>query len=424
MGDSVKHPEHYNDGKIEVWDFIEDKKLGFNTGNAIKYICRAGKKDPTKTVEDLKKAIEYLNKEIEIKGGKVVEKEDNTNFFRIGEILFYRANKSFRDLDINDWRKIATELGLDLDGDFVKVVDYGWTFVFISHDNCLNDKLFSGRNFFKVAFSCKSELYVNVIDILGFSKDVPYTTYTGFTPRCSGRYPWGENDPEEAKKWLDDVHTLINRGWGEKDIANLYGLSRAGFRDRKSKYHEVINQHDKDIALQNNLLICTEQDNYFKWNMLRWNKIFNYYNLSALAPCEFFITFIGHKEYIVSNKDYSDRFYNKTIGVDVSIDYRSFTLKDDPYKTRFEIPKLVLPDSKYEKLVELLHDSDVLEHIDHLTVGNILDIIDFYDTVNRLKSDKFTDTQIANIMGIGSVILLRSMMDKCYKIKQEARWLS
>ena len=48
MNDPVNHPSHYTDGKIEVLDFIEDKKLNYHRGNAIKYICRAGKKDPEK----------------------------------------------------------------------------------------------------------------------------------------------------------------------------------------------------------------------------------------------------------------------------------------------------------------------------------------------------------------------------------------
>ena len=60
--DNVNHPSHYNDGKIEVIDFIEDKKLGFCLGNAIKYICRAGKKDKNKEVEDIQKSIWYLNR--------------------------------------------------------------------------------------------------------------------------------------------------------------------------------------------------------------------------------------------------------------------------------------------------------------------------------------------------------------------------
>ena len=63
--DNVNHPDHYNHGKIEVIDFIEDKELGFHLGNAVKYISRAGRKNPDKTVEDLKKAVWYINRQIE-----------------------------------------------------------------------------------------------------------------------------------------------------------------------------------------------------------------------------------------------------------------------------------------------------------------------------------------------------------------------
>lgn len=62
--DAVNHPSHYTDGKIEVIDFIEDKGLNFHRGCAVKYIARAGKKNPDKEVEDLQKAVWYLNREI------------------------------------------------------------------------------------------------------------------------------------------------------------------------------------------------------------------------------------------------------------------------------------------------------------------------------------------------------------------------
>lgn len=63
--DNINHPSHYTDGNIEVMDFIEDKQLNFARGNVIKYVSRAGKKDPNKELEDLKKAMWYLNREIE-----------------------------------------------------------------------------------------------------------------------------------------------------------------------------------------------------------------------------------------------------------------------------------------------------------------------------------------------------------------------
>lgn len=62
--DPVNCPSHYTDGKIEVIEYIEDKKLGFCLGNAIKYISRAGKKDPDKTIQDLRKAIWYIERRI------------------------------------------------------------------------------------------------------------------------------------------------------------------------------------------------------------------------------------------------------------------------------------------------------------------------------------------------------------------------
>lgn len=67
--DPVNHPSHYTDGKIEVIDFIEDKKLGFCLGNAVKYISRAGKKDKDKEIEDLKKAMWYIERRIKQLGG-------------------------------------------------------------------------------------------------------------------------------------------------------------------------------------------------------------------------------------------------------------------------------------------------------------------------------------------------------------------
>ena len=67
MTDNVNHPSHYTDGNIEVIDFIEDKKLNYHLGNAVKYISRAGKKDPEKYTEDLQKAVWYLQREIDRK---------------------------------------------------------------------------------------------------------------------------------------------------------------------------------------------------------------------------------------------------------------------------------------------------------------------------------------------------------------------
>ena len=63
MEDNVNHPSHYNSGNIEVIDAIEDWNLGFCLGNAVKYIARADHKG--KPIEDLEKAIWYLEREVE-----------------------------------------------------------------------------------------------------------------------------------------------------------------------------------------------------------------------------------------------------------------------------------------------------------------------------------------------------------------------
>lgn len=62
--DPVDHPSHYTAYRgLEVIDLVE--QLNFNKGNAIKYIARAGIKDPDKEIEDLQKAAWYVNREIE-----------------------------------------------------------------------------------------------------------------------------------------------------------------------------------------------------------------------------------------------------------------------------------------------------------------------------------------------------------------------
>ena len=59
----VNHPKHYNKGKIEVIDAIEDWELSFCDGNVIKYVARHRHKG--KPIEDLKKAKWYLERLIQ-----------------------------------------------------------------------------------------------------------------------------------------------------------------------------------------------------------------------------------------------------------------------------------------------------------------------------------------------------------------------
>lgn len=64
---AVDHPVHYGgvDDPYEAIKVIEAWNLGFHLGNTVKYISRAGIKDPDKEIEDLEKAAWYLNRKIE-----------------------------------------------------------------------------------------------------------------------------------------------------------------------------------------------------------------------------------------------------------------------------------------------------------------------------------------------------------------------
>ncbi|WP_040397597.1 DUF3310 domain-containing protein [Anaerococcus senegalensis] len=55
-------PGYYKSNGIEAFDVIDAFNFNFNIGNAFKYIARAGKKGDK--VEDLRKDITYLNREI------------------------------------------------------------------------------------------------------------------------------------------------------------------------------------------------------------------------------------------------------------------------------------------------------------------------------------------------------------------------
>lgn len=66
--DQVNHPPHYKLAGSEAIDLTE--QFNFCRGNALKYIIRAGKKDPAREVEDLNKAIWYLDREVKRLLGK------------------------------------------------------------------------------------------------------------------------------------------------------------------------------------------------------------------------------------------------------------------------------------------------------------------------------------------------------------------
>lgn len=66
--DPVNHPSHYTSHPSGIECITITRHHDFNTGNALKYLWRAGLKDPSieKEIEDLKKAVWYLNDQIEL----------------------------------------------------------------------------------------------------------------------------------------------------------------------------------------------------------------------------------------------------------------------------------------------------------------------------------------------------------------------
>lgn len=58
---------HYSKHKVQPWDYIYENNLCYFTGNCVKYVSRWRDKGG---VEDLKKAIHYLEKLIELEGQK------------------------------------------------------------------------------------------------------------------------------------------------------------------------------------------------------------------------------------------------------------------------------------------------------------------------------------------------------------------
>lgn len=64
MKDLVNHPPHYTSHPSGIETIEVTRWMNFNIGNVVKYVWRAGLKDPAKAIEDLKKAEFYIQDEI------------------------------------------------------------------------------------------------------------------------------------------------------------------------------------------------------------------------------------------------------------------------------------------------------------------------------------------------------------------------
>lgn len=65
MSEAVNHPKHYNSHPSGVECIQVVEHMSFNVGNAMKYLWRAGLKDAAPSLQDLKKAAWYINREIQ-----------------------------------------------------------------------------------------------------------------------------------------------------------------------------------------------------------------------------------------------------------------------------------------------------------------------------------------------------------------------
>ena len=62
--DNINNPKHYTSHPSGIESIQVTEHMGFNLGNAVKYISRAGKKNPDTEVEDLEKALWYLQRSL------------------------------------------------------------------------------------------------------------------------------------------------------------------------------------------------------------------------------------------------------------------------------------------------------------------------------------------------------------------------
>lgn len=101
MGDVVSHPDHYCKGrKYEPKDVIYDWGLDFNLGSAVKYLSRAGRKAYNSKEQDLEKAIQYIQfelDEIDKKEKECMKKAEEPHWIerKYGDYTIYVCSKCY-----------------------------------------------------------------------------------------------------------------------------------------------------------------------------------------------------------------------------------------------------------------------------------------------------------------------------------------
>lgn len=107
--------KHY-DSNYEVWDFVEDLKLDFFSGNVVKYLARFTKKDGLK---DLNKAIDYLSKMIKSPTKRYeIKKKNYLNTYK-DYIYKFLCSEYFMH---ETGEEVKSAIRLMLSGDFEKSI--------------------------------------------------------------------------------------------------------------------------------------------------------------------------------------------------------------------------------------------------------------------------------------------------------------
>lgn len=95
MSDLIRHPAHYTAGGIEAWDVILALGLGFELGNVLKYVSRAGKKHNDR-ITDLNKARAYVER-----AEKLLQR--GVNFYHIKPVTQALPHSSYVDQVGDAW---------------------------------------------------------------------------------------------------------------------------------------------------------------------------------------------------------------------------------------------------------------------------------------------------------------------------------
>ena len=94
--DIINHPSHYVDQSIVIEPIDLYEKLPFCLGNALKYVFRAGHKDGSSELEDLKKALWYLERNQRSPGAVSIEEDNEDDFYKLASCLQFSKSEILR----------------------------------------------------------------------------------------------------------------------------------------------------------------------------------------------------------------------------------------------------------------------------------------------------------------------------------------